>query len=166
MSIPIALLSTTATFIPADLNFALKMKLRKLCGIRAKYYEISVEEFFSALNHNYFAKDIIKMYESKIDLIEFEEDVYYKDMNPVKVIDNENGTQYYYGGYNKKGQCHGKGIWVKDFNIYIGNFTNDAFDGTGLFITEQGDYYFGQWKNSEYNVYGSLIVGQKKNLFK
>ena len=148
-------------YIPAELNYALKMKLHKLCGIKAKYYEISVEEFFSALNRNYFAKDIIKMYETKIDLIEYEEDVYYKDMNPVKVIDNENGTQYYYGGYNKKGQCHGKGIWVKDFNIYIGNFKNDAFDGTGLFITEQGDYYFGQWKNSEYNGYGSLIVGQK-----
>lgn len=149
------------SFFPSDLNYALKLKLRKLCGLNAKFREISKEEFFSALNHNFFAKDIIKTYESKIDLIQYEEDVYYKNLNPVKVLDNENCYQYYFGGFNKKGQCHGRGIWVKDFNVYIGNFTNDEFNGTGLFITEQGDYYFGQWKNGLYDGYGSLIVGKK-----
>ena len=81
------------------------------------------------------------MYAPKIDIIDYEEDVFYKNVNPIKVIDNENLTQYYFGGFNKKGQCHGKGIWVKDFNVYVGNFKNDEFHGTGLFITEQGDYY-------------------------
>lgn len=147
--------------IPSDLNNVLNQKFRKLCGGRAKFNEISLEEFFSALNRNYFAKDIIKMYESKIDLIQYEDDVFYQNVNPLKVMDSDNSYQYYYGGYNKKGQCHGKGIWVKDFNIYIGNFKNDEFDGTGLFITEQGDYYFGQFKNSRYDGYGSLISGQK-----
>lgn len=143
---------------PLDLNNALKKKLRKLNG---KYSEISIEEFNSALNRNYFANNIINLYSSKINIIPYEEDVYYKDLNPIKVIDNENCIQYYKGGFNRKGQCHGQGIWVKDFNVYIGNFKNDEFDGTGLFITEQGDYYFGQWKNSQYNGYGSIIVSQK-----
>ena len=31
----------------------------------------------------------------------------------------------------------------------------------GLFINEQGDYYFGEWKNSLYDGFGSLIVGKK-----
>ena len=148
-------------FLPSELNNALRIKLRKLCGLNVKFYEISTEEFKTALNRNYFANDIINLYASKINIIPYEEDVYYKDLNPIKVIDNENCCQYYKGGFNKKGQCHGQGIWIKDFNVYIGNFKNDEFDGTGLFITEQGDYYFGQWKNSQYNGYGSIVVSKK-----
>jgi hypothetical protein len=37
-----------------------------------------------------------------------------------------------------KGLAHGRGIWIKDFNIYIGSFKNDNFNGTGVFINEQG----------------------------
>ena len=146
---------------PPDLILVLQSKFNKLCGINAKFSEISIDELSGALNRNYFAKDIITMYEEKLELIPYEEDVDYKDLNPIKVIDNENCCQYYQGGFNLKGQCHGKGIWVKDSNIYIGNFKNDEFDGTGLFITEQGDYYFGQWKNSQYDGYGCLIIGKK-----
>ena len=147
--------------LPSELIYLLKQKFRKICGSNIKYYEITTDEFNAAFNHNFFAYDITTMYAPKIDIIEYEEDVFYKNVNPIKVIDNENLTQYYFGGYNKKGQCHGKGIWVKDFNVYIGNFKNDEFHGTGLFITEQGDYYFGKWKNSQYNGYGSLVVGKK-----
>ena len=147
--------------IPYELDISLRSKLRKLCGLKGKYFEVSSEEFDAALTHNYFAYDIIKMYEPKINLIPYEQDVFYKDINPIKVLDNEGCYQYYKGGFNQKGQCHGKGIWIKDFNIYIGNFKNDEFDGTGLFITEQGDYYFGQWKNSKYDGYGSVIASKK-----
>ena len=146
---------------PPELNYYLKQKLRKLCGLKGKFSEISTEEFNSAFNHNYFANDIAKLYEPKMDLIGYEEDFAYKNLNPVKIIDNEDCVQYYFGSFNKKGQCHGKGIWVKEFNVYIGNFKNDEFSGTGLFITEQGDYYFGEWKNSQYNGYGSLVIGKK-----
>ena len=146
---------------PSDLNFALKTKLRKTCGVKAKFWEISTEEFDAALNHNFFVNDIIKLYEPKLNIIPYEEDVFFKESNPLKVIDNEGSYQFYKGGFNQKGQCHGKGIWVKDFNVYIGNFKNDEFSGTGLFITEQGDYYFGQWKNSLYDGYGSLVIGKK-----
>lgn len=148
-------------YIPFDLKNSLKSKIRKKCGINANIIEISIEEFNTALNRNYYANDILTMYEPKMNLIPYEEDVFYKDLNPVKVNDNEGSVQYYKGGFNKKGQCHGKGIWIKDFNIYYGNFKNDEFDGTGLFITEQGDYYFGQWKNSQYNGYGSIIASKK-----
>ena len=146
---------------PPELNYYLKQKLRKLCGLKGKFSEISTEEFNSAFNHNYFANDIAKLYEPKMDLIGYEEDFAYKNLNPVKIIDNEDCVQYYFGSFNKKGQCHGKSIWVKEFNVYIGNFKNDEFSGTGLFITEQGDYYFGEWKNSQYNGYGSLVIGKK-----
>ena len=85
----------------------------------------------------------------------------YKDINPIKVLDPEGGIQYYKGGFNSQGQCHGRGIWIKDYNIYIGNFKNDEFNGTGLFITQLGDYYFGNWKNSKCNGYGSLMMDKK-----
>ena len=40
----------------------------------------------------------------------------------IRVLDLDGGSQYYQGGYNSKGECHGKGIWIRDYDIYIGNF--------------------------------------------
>ena len=147
-------------YITPELNILLKKKFRKQ-GIKIKFTEITTEEFDLAFNHNYFANEIYNLYKSKLDLIKYEEDIFYKNINPIKIIDNENNIQYFKGGFNKQGQAHGFGIWIKDFNIYIGNFKNDEFDGTGLFVNSQGDYYFGQWKNNNYDGYGSLIVGKK-----
>ena len=147
--------------LPSELKFLLRSKLRNQGGRNIKFNEITTEEFDLAFNHNYFANEIYNLYKPKLDLIKYEQDVNYQNLNPIKVIDGENYTQYYKGGFNNKGQAHGKGIWIKDFNIYIGNFKNDNFDGTGLFINEQGDYYFGQWKNGTYDGYGSLIIGKK-----
>ena len=147
-------------YITPELNILLKKKFRKQ-GIKIKFNEITTEEFDLAFNHNYFANEIYNLYKSKLDLIKYEEDIFYKNINPIKITDNENNIQYFKGGFNKQGQAHGFGIWIKDFNIYIGNFKNDEFDGTGLFINSQGDYYFGQWKNNNYDGYGSLIVGKK-----
>ena len=75
-------------------------------------------------------------------------------------MDGENNTQYYNFNFssNDKGQVHGWGIWIKDFNIYIGNFKNDNVNGTGVFINEQGDYYLGKWKKF---LMWSLIVVKK-----
>ena len=147
--------------INLELNDILKSKFRKQGCINTKIIEISSEEFNLAFNRNYFVNEIYNLYKSKLELIKYEEDIYYHNINPIKIIDNENKIQYYKGDFNKKGQVHGRGIWIKDFNIYIGNFKNDEFNGTGLFINEQGDYYFGQWKNGNYNGYGTLILGKK-----
>lgn len=158
---PPEIVNEGCNYISPELNFLLKSKLRKQGGLNTKFIEISTEEFDLAFNHNFFANEIYALYKPKFDLIKYEDDVFYKDLNPIKITDNMNNIQYYKGGFNIKGQVHGFGIWVKDFNIYIGNFKNDEFSGTGLFINEQGDYYFGQWKNGSYDGYGSLIVGKK-----
>jgi hypothetical protein len=146
---------------PFELKHALRGKLLNQCGINSKFNEITTEEFDLAFNHNYYANEILNLYKSKIDIIKYEPDTKYQNVNPIKIIDGENNTQYYKGGFNDKGQAHGRGIWIKDFNIYVGNFKNDNFNGMGLFINEQGDYYFGEWKNSLYDGFGSLIVGKK-----
>ena len=147
--------------INPELKKAINSKLRRNRLVPPKFFEISEEEFSSLINRNCFAEEIIKLYNPQIEQIEYENDVKYKDINPIKVLDPEGGIQYYKGGFNKNGQCHGKGIWIKDYDIYIGNFRNDEFYGIGLFITEQGNYYFGQWKNSQCNGYGSLMMDKK-----
>ena len=149
------------TSLPRELSNAIKNKFTNKNYISPKFFEISEEEFSSILNRNIYAKEIIKLFLPKIEEIEYELDVKYKNVNPIKVLDPEGGIQYYKGGFNSQGQCQGKGIWIKDNNIYIGNFRKDEFYGTGLFITEQGYYYFGQWKNSQCNGLGSLIMDKK-----
>ena len=75
---------------------------------------------------------ILENHRPELDIIDYEYDVKYRDMPPIKVLDPEGGSQYYQGGFNKKGECHGKGIWIRDYDIYIGNFKNDQFHGKGL----------------------------------
>ena len=147
--------------IPDDLKLLLKSKFRQLYGLGIRFYEISKEEFDANINHNFFANQILKLYSQKLDLIQYEPDVYYSNLNPIKVILNQSNQQFYQGGFNSKGQCHGRGAWVGGFNIYIGNFKNDEFSGNGLFITQQGNYYFGQWLNGKYDGYGTLVIGNK-----
>lgn len=147
--------------LPSELNHAIKSKFNKQSLIPIKFFEITEEEFNSILNRNELVDNIIKLYSSQLDEIEYEIDVKYRDIPPIKVLDPKGGIQYYKGGFNRQGECHGKGIWVKDYNIYIGNFRNDEFYGIGLFITEQGNYYFGNWKNSQCNGYGSLMMDKK-----
>ena len=146
---------------PSELNHALRNKYRQISITPIKFFEISDDEFNSILNRNIFVQDILKLYSPQINEIEYELDIKFKDINPIKVLDPEGGIQYYKGSFNKEGKCHGKGIWIKDYNIYSGNFRNDEFHGIGLFIAEHGDYYFGQWKNSQCNGYGSLMIDKK-----
>lgn len=146
---------------PKELSNAIKNKFRRKNINSPKFFEISEEEFNSILNRNNYAKEIIKLYSSQLEEIEYDLDVKYTNINPIKVLDPEGGMQYYKGGFNFQGQCQGKGIWIKDYNIYIGNFRKDEFYGTGLFITEQGYHYFGQWKNSQCNGFGSLMMDKK-----
>ena len=147
--------------LPRELYNAIRNKFTKKNVISPKFFEISEEEFSSILSRNIYAKEIIKLFATQIEEIPYELDVKYKNVNPIKVLDPEGGIQYYEGGFNSQGQAHGKGIWIKDYSIYIGNFRKDEFYGTGLFITGQGYYYFGQWKNSQSNGYGSLMMDKK-----
>ena len=144
-----------------ELNHALRHKFNNQSLVPIKFFGITEEEFTEILNRNLLADNIIKLYTPQLDEIEYEIDVKFRDVPPIKILDPQGGIQYYKGGFNRQGQCHGKGIWIKDYDIYIGNFRNDEFHGTGLFITEQGDYYFGNWKNSQCNGYGSLMMDKK-----
>lgn len=146
---------------PYELSHLIKSKLNTTSQTPIKFMPITEEEFNSIQERNTYAPEIIKNYASQLDEIEYENDIQYKDIPPIKVIDPNGGSQYYHGGFNRKGQCHGKGIWIKDYDIYLGNFRNDQFFGKGLYISEQGEYYFGEWKNSMYDGVGNLTIDKK-----
>ena len=130
-------------------------------GSNIQFSEISSEEFNQALQINPFASTILEKMGSELNGINFENDVVFDNISPIKVIDSSGEPQYYHGGFNQKGQCQGKGIWTKDGNVYYGNFKNDEFSGNGLFISPIGDYYFGGWKHSQLNGDGYLVVKNK-----
>ena len=148
---------------PPRLILAIKNKLKKYCLNEPKFFQIKENEFLEILNRNEFAPEIIRLFSDKLKNIDYELNIPYKDMPPIKILDSEGGIQYYKGGFTNKGYCEGKGIWIKDFNIYIGNFQNDEFNGTGLFINEQGNYYFGEWKNNKCSGNGSIIIKGQLN---
>ena len=147
--------------IPIELSRLIKLKFQKQSSVPIKFVQITPEEFASVQNRNTNAKEIIEKHTPDLNQINYELDVKYRDIPPIKILDPEGGSQFYQGGFNKNGECHGKGIWIKDYDIYIGNFKNDQFNGMGLFISENGDYYFGQWKNSMCEGTGSLSVKNK-----
>ena len=147
--------------IPLELSLLIKKKLQKQSFSKIKFYQITPEEFESILFRNSYAKKIIEQFTPELDQINYEVDAKYINIPPIRVLDLEGGSQYYQGGFNPKGECHGKGIWIKDYDIYIGNFKNDQFYGKGLYISENGDYYFGQWKNSMCDGEGNLTVKNK-----
>lgn len=147
--------------LPLELYRLIKSKLEKQNSTTIKFIPITTEEFIAVQNRNKNAKEIIELYTSELDQINYEIDVKYRDVPPIKVLDPDGGSQYYQGGFNKKGECHGKGIWIKNYDLYIGNFQNDQFNGKGLYISEKGDYYFGQWKNSLVEGIGDLTVKNK-----
>ena len=147
--------------IPLELTLQIKKKFQKQNSLPIKFYPIAPEEFESILFTNSNAKKLIELYTPEIDQINYEVDAKYINIPPIRVLDLDGGSQYYQGGFNTKGECHGKGIWIKDYDIYIGNFKNDQFYGKGLFISQNGDYYFGQWKNSMCEGEGNLTVKNK-----
>ena len=126
-----------------------------------KISTLSLPEEEKIQNRNEYFSQIINKFTPQLDQIEYENDVKYRDIPPIKVLDPNGGSQYYQGGFNQKGQCHGKGIWIKDYDIYLGNFRNDEFYGKGLYISEHGEYYFGEWKNSLCNGLGNLTINNK-----
>ena len=108
---------TTSNSIPPELNRLIKIKFNKLSLVLIKYFPISEEKFNSILNRNIISEKLKKLYKPQIDGIEYEEEIKYKDIWPIKILDPEGSSQYYKGGFNVHGQCHGRGIWVKDYNV-------------------------------------------------
>ena len=78
------------TYINFELKSLLKEKFRKQGAMNFKFKEISTEEFDLAFNHNYFANEIYNLYKPKLDLIKYDEDIFYKNINPIKITDKEN----------------------------------------------------------------------------
>ena len=139
----------------------LEWKFRQQYGLSIQFSEISQQEFNQALQINPFVFNILEKTKLLLNSINYEKDVVFNNINPLKIFEPSGEPQYYHGSFNKKGQCHGKGIWTKDGNVYYGNFKNDEFDGNGLFISPIGDYYFGEWKHSQLNGEGYLVVKNK-----
>ena len=139
----------------------LDLKFRQKLGTNVQFSEISPNELKQALQINPFALNILEKMKLLINNINYEKDIIFDNINPIKVIEPSGEAQYYHGSFNQKGQCQGKGIWTKDGNVYYGNFKNDEFSGKGLFISPIGDYYFGEWKNSQLCGDGYLVVNNK-----
>lgn len=43
----------------------------------------------------------------------------------------------------------------------MGYWDNDTFEGIGVFVYENCDYYFGEWKNGVQNGIGVMIVNDE-----
>jgi hypothetical protein len=89
------------------------------------------------------------------------------------------GTYYwedesFYKGYFKNGSKHGYGMYYKKegklkYKLkYEGRFYNDKFEGTGVFFSDNGDFYVGDFKNGLkhgngilYNKKGDVILKGK-----
>ena len=146
---------------PNKLNSTLKKLLKKKFSeidSNISFEEISMDKFEKILNKNPYYKRTLKNLKEEINEILFEENIKYDNIIPIKIKGPSGEEQYYQGGYNDNGNCHGPGIWVQNNNIYFGNFTNDEFSGKGIYINSKGDYYFGNWTHNKCNGQGSLVV--------
>ena len=154
-----ALFSTKKKFekLDSDLKRLLTNKFSKL-DLGIKFEAISPNKFKEILNKNEHYERIINSLKEEIDNFLYEEETEYDDISPLKIETSSGDIQYYQGCFNMKGQCHGPGIWVKNNNIYFGNFCNDEFSGKGVFINPKGDYYFGDWKHNKYDGKGNVVI--------
>ena len=85
-----------------------------------------------------------------------------------KLITNDKcwGTELEYGNFVYTGPLiNGKMNGAGELTItsgelkghrYVGNFVDDLYDGEGLYIYTNGDYYKGEFKNDKYHGYGTF----------
>lgn len=71
-----------------------------------------------------------------------------------------------YKGTWVNGECHGQGTMVYiDRSVYIGNFSHNLRDGSGIY--ETSDYtYDGEWRNDAFNGFGRKIYRDKNAFIK
>ena len=143
----------------SDLKKILTNKFQ-LIDKNIKFEEIKPKKFENILNRNIFCHRIISNLKEDLKNMKYEEDnIAYKDIIPIKIFSYKKGNeQYYQGSFDSEGKAHGKGIWIKNSNIYFGNFSNDKFNGKGLFINTKGNYYFGEWKDNKIEGKGEFII--------
>lgn len=143
--------------LDSDLKRLLTNKFSKI-NKEIKFEAISQNKFNEILNQNEHYKRIINSLKEEIDNFDYEEEIEYDDIYPIKIEDSSGDIQYYQGCFNYKGQCHGPGTWVKNKNIYFGNFCNDEFSGKGVLIKPDGKYYLGDWKHNKCNGKGNIVI--------
>ena len=147
--------------MPLELSLLIKSKFNKVNKTPIKFISITSEEFIDIQNRNTYAKEIINQYTPQLNQINYENDVKYQNIPPIRVIDPEGGSQYYQGGYNSRGECHGKGIWIRDYDIYIGNFRNDQLINNGNFKNGKREGY-GEEKYNEGDEYKGAFFNDEK----
>ena len=123
---------------------------------------ITTEEFNNQLKNKPVFYRIKNQLKDRIRQINFDSS-YYQNVSAFKVTNVSTGEiQYYKGSYDISGQCCGEGLWLNNYNIYYGNFRDDAFNGQGVFMNTRGDYYFGNWENGVPNGIGLIVFNGMK----
>ena len=145
------------------LNSDLKKLLTKKFAIineNLKFEEIAISEFENILNENIYYKRVLSNLTDELNNVLFlEDDIAYNNIVPIRIFrDKKGNSQFYQGSFDSKGKAYGQGIWIKNNNLYLGNFYNDKFNGTGVFIDSKGNYYFGKWKNNKMEGKGGFII--------
>ena len=145
--------------LDSDLKKLLTKKFA-LIDENIKFEEITISEFENILNENIYYKRIITNLSDELNnIIFFEDDIVYNNIVPIRIFrDKKGNSQLYQGSFNSEGKAYGQGIWVKNNNFYFGNFYNDKFNGTGVFIDSKGNSYFGNWKNNQMEGKGRFII--------
>ena len=123
---------------------------------------ISKEEFDNQLKNKPKFYRIMNQLKDRLRQISFDQPDY-QNSCPFKITNVSDGeVQYYKGSFNIKGECEGEGTWLNNYNIYYGNFRDDAFNGQGVFMNTRGDYYFGDWENGVPNGHGFIVFNGMK----
>ena len=123
---------------------------------------ISNEEFNNQLKNKPVFYRIKNQLKDKLRQINFDES-YYQNACAFKITDVSLGeVQYYKGSFDSSGNCSGEGLWLNNYNIYYGNFRDDAFNGEGVYMNTRGDYYFGSWENGVPNGHGIIVFNGLK----
>ena len=123
---------------------------------------ISNEEFNNQLKNKPVFYRIKNQLKDKLRQINFDES-YYQNPCAFKITDVSSGeVQYYKGSFDSSGNCSGEGLWLNNYNIYYGNFRDDAFNGEGVYMNTRGDYYFGSWENGVPNGHGIIVFNGLK----
>lgn len=121
--------------------------------------EISTKDF----NDKILSNDKIEaaLEENKAKLVGFNyegKEIEYQ-MKPLKIVDNDkNETQYYYGSWNAKGELCGKGTLIGNMGLYKGTFENNKFNGKGILINPEGNYYIGDFIDGKSEGKGKLVI--------
>lgn len=155
----ILLKSKSPNKLNSDLKKLLTIKF-SLIDQNIEFNEISTEAFKEILNKNPYYERVINNLKEEIEDFLFENNTKYDNIIPIKIQTSSGDLQYYQGSYNWEGKCHGPGIWCKNNNIYLGNFSNDEFCGKGIFIDPKGNYYFGDWNHNKCNGQGKLVIDE------